>query len=230
MDVLSIVAQKGGAGKTTLTLHWAVEAERQRYGQVAIIDMDTQASATSWYERRESDSPIMLQADESNLQKALMACEDNGVDLVLIDTMPRVERPSAEAAKAADLCIIPCGPSVVDIEAIGATIEILNRVRTPGVIVLNQGRPGSNINVKAVDVLCQYELPVCPIHVMRRASLMDAFTDGRAVAEIEPNGKAADEITLSWKWIVEHLMKVKYHAQESRPRRISGKEKLGSPA
>ncbi len=41
----------------------------------------------------------------------------------------------------------------------------------------------------------------CPIPIIRRAALADAFTDGRAVAELEPDGKAASEITRSWKWL-----------------------------
>lgn len=207
MKVVTVLAQKGGAGKTTLTLHWAVEAQRQGMGKVAVIDMDTQGSASSWSKRRQSDTPIMLSANELTLGKAIKACEAEKVDLVLIDTMPRVEKPIVEAAKAADLGIIPCGPSVVDIEAIGATIEILERVGTPGSIVLNQGRPGSRINTQAVSVLCDYEMPVCPVTVMRRAALMDAFTDGRAVMEVEPGGKGAQEISRSWKWIVNQLKK-----------------------
>ena len=71
-------------------------------------------------------------------------------------------------------------------------------------MVLNQGRPGSSINEKAIAVLKQYGLPVCPAPVMRRAALADAFTDGRAVVELEPEGKAAAEITDSWTWIVKH--------------------------
>jgi len=79
---------------------------------------------------------------------------------------------------------------------------VLQETKTPGVIVLNQGRPGSTINAKAMSVLQQYDLPVCPVPIIRRAALADAFTDGRAVVELEPDGKAASEITRSWKWII----------------------------
>lgn len=92
-----------------------------------------------------------------------------------------------------------------DLEAIGATIHILQETKTPGVIVLNQGRPGSSINQKAVAVLKNYGLSVCPAQVMRRAALADAFTDGRAVVELEPGGKVAAEITQSWKWIIKQV-------------------------
>jgi len=143
----------------------------------------------------------MLVATASDLREALDACEANGMTLVLIDTPPHVEAPCREAAKLADLIVIPCGPTAPDLEAIGATIYVVQETKTPGVIVLNQGRPGSSINNKAMAVLKQYGLPVCPIPIIRRAALADAFTDGRAVAELEPDGKAASEITRSWKWL-----------------------------
>ena len=207
MKTIGILARKGGAGKSTLTLHWAVEAERQRR-RVAVIDIDPQQTSVKWSKRRlqqlGKQTPAMLVATASNLQEALEACEANGLALVLIDTPPHVEAPCREAARLADLVVIPCGPSAPDLEAISATIHVLQETKTPGVIVLNQGRPGSSINDKAMAVLTQYGLPVCPVPIIRRAALADAFTDGRAVVELEPDGKAADEITRSWAWIMKH--------------------------
>jgi chromosome partitioning protein len=208
MKTIGVLARKGGAGKSTLTLHWAVEAERQGRGKVAVIDMDPQQTSVKWSKRRlmlGKQTPAMLVASAGDLKDALTACHASGMGFVLIDTPPHVEAPCREAAKLADLVVIPCGPSAPDLEAIGATIHILQETHTPGVIVLNQGRPGSGINQKAVAVLTQYGLSVCPAQVMRRAALADAFTDGRAVVELEPGGKAATEITQSWKWIVEQV-------------------------
>ncbi len=201
MTTISILAQKGGAGKTTLTLHWAVEAYAQTGKAVAVVDTDPQGSAAAWGERRQDEAPIVLRAEAERLHDAIKACRNNEIAFVFVDTMPRVERPSLEAARLADLVVIPCGPSIVDIEAIGATVDIVQRIGNPAVIVLNQGRTGSSINDKAVAVLSQYGLPICPVHIMRRAALADAFTDGRAVRELEPSGKAAKEITESWTWI-----------------------------
>lgn len=209
MKIVSVLAQKGGVGKTTLTLHWAVEAERQGLGPVAVIDTDTQQSAAAWYRRREHQTPVVLNPPQGELQDALQACQNGGIKLVFIDTMPRIEQPSIEAAQIANLSIIPCGASIVDIDAIGATVSIVEKVARPGIIVLNQGRPGSGINEKAAHVVSQYGLPVCPVHIMRRAALADAFTDGRAVVELEPSGKAAAEITESWHWIAKQLRRAK---------------------
>ena len=132
-----------------------------------------------------------------DLKEAVDACGKGGYRLVLIDTPPHVEAPCREATHLSDLVVIPCGPTAPDVEAIGATIHILRETKTPGIIVLNQGRPGSNINEKAIAVLKQYGLPVCTVPIMRRAALADALTDGRAVVELEQTGKAASEITRS---------------------------------
>ena len=59
MDVVAIVAQKGGTGKTTLTVSLAVAAERAGH-TVAIVDLDPQASASNWGDRREADSPVVV--------------------------------------------------------------------------------------------------------------------------------------------------------------------------
>ena len=47
MKTIAILSQKGGAGKTTLAINLAVAAEHFK-NKSAIIDIDGQASATSW--------------------------------------------------------------------------------------------------------------------------------------------------------------------------------------
>lgn len=206
MHTISVLSQKGGAGKTTLVLHWAVQATREgRGGSTAVIDTDSQASASKWAQRRAESSPAVLAADETNLRRAVEACASEGFEWVFVDTMPRIERPSVEAARVADLVVIPCGPTPLDMEAIGDTIAITQRVDVPAVIVLNQCRHSSGINDQAAKVLAAYGLPICPTFVMRRASLEDAFIDGRAVVELEPGSKGAAEIATSWEWVKRHL-------------------------
>lgn len=91
MHVISLLAQKGGVGKTTLALHWAVEAHQTGHDRVAVIDMDLQASAAKWYERRHKSFPLLLRAEKDTVVDAVAACQVAGMDLVLIDTMPRAD-------------------------------------------------------------------------------------------------------------------------------------------
>jgi cellulose biosynthesis protein BcsQ len=101
--------------------------------------------------------------------------------------MPRVEDQALEVAKFANYAVIPTAPSSVDIEALEPTVDIVSKGRTARLHpLLNDCRPGSSINAQAARVLEGYGLPLCPVHIFRRASMADAFTDGRAVAELEP--------------------------------------------
>ncbi len=206
MQTIGMLAQKGGVGKTTLALHWAVCAQ-QSGSSAAIIDADTQGSAASWGRRRQHDTPAVLEVDPhgQELSQAIEACRNGGIAFTFIDTMPRIEAPSAQAARLSDLVVIPCGPTVLDIEAIGATIDIAQGVGARPVIVLNQCRHSSGINDQAAETLSDYGLPVCPVHIKRRAALEDAFIDGRAVNEVEPSGRATDEIRRSWLWLQDQL-------------------------
>jgi cellulose biosynthesis protein BcsQ len=54
MRILTIASQKGGAGKTTLTAHVAVEAERAGAGPVAVVDTDPQGSLAAWWNTRQA--------------------------------------------------------------------------------------------------------------------------------------------------------------------------------
>src|SRR6266516_3050055 len=133
MKTLGVLARKGGAGKSTLTLHCAVEDERQGEERVAVID--PQQTSVKWSKRRVQlgkQTPAMLVATATDLQEALEACEANGMTLVLIDTPPHVEAPCRETAKLVDLIVIPCGPTAPDLEAIGATIYVVQETKTPG--------------------------------------------------------------------------------------------------
>ena len=77
MKTIAFIAQKGGTGKTTLALSLAVAA--QEAGQVAvIIDLDPQATACNWGDRRKLEAPVIVDAQPARLVRALEKAEENG--------------------------------------------------------------------------------------------------------------------------------------------------------
>jgi chromosome partitioning protein len=56
------------------------------------------------------------------------------VDRVIVDTAPHAEAIAAEASRVADVVVIPSRPSVLDLEAIGPTVEIVRAVRRPAAL------------------------------------------------------------------------------------------------
>ncbi len=194
MKTIALVAQKGGTGKTTIAVSLAVEAAGRGLS-VVVIDLDPQASACRWSDRRGEDAPAVIDAQPSRLPQALAKAAQAGVDLAIVDTPARVEQAAAEAAKAADLVLIPCKPSIWDLETLQTTLELVGpRVRRAPLVVMN-AVPGQGTRaIQAAEAIRGMGLELCPSSLGQRVAFEYAAQLGRSAAEYEPDGKAASEI------------------------------------
>ncbi len=82
MRTLTIVNQKGGAGKTTTVVNLAAAlAEREK--RVLVIDLDPQASASHWFRVEDSGRGLLtLFTDGTGLRNLVRPTSTPGVDLV----------------------------------------------------------------------------------------------------------------------------------------------------
>jgi chromosome partitioning protein len=199
MKTIAIISQKGGAGKTTLALHLAVAAERA--GQTAvIIDLDPQASATSWKDSRPGETPAVVSAQSARLQAVLDAAEKGGAAFCIIDTAPHSESAALAAARAADLILIPCRPAILDLRAISNTIDLAKIAGKPVAVVLNSVPPRGSLAEEAAAAVAGYGVDVAPVQIGQRAAFMHALTVGQTAQEYEPAGKGADEVQQLYMW------------------------------
>lgn len=202
MKTLAVLSRKGGAGKTTVTLHLAVAATRR----TVILDADPQRSAADWWRSRDATSPELVEGGVADLQDIQSAAAADGVELLVIDTRPSAQEDAQEAARAADLALIVVKPTILDLRAVQATVDAVKAGRTPAAFLINQapsGRGGVEAPIvkEAIEALGGYDLPVCPVILHARASYHAALIDGRAVNETEPTGKAAKEIAALWAYV-----------------------------
>lgn len=203
MKTLAVLSRKGGAGKTTVALHLAVVAQAAGR-RVALVDMDPQRSAADWWRSRQAETPELVETDPGQLSAVVKAAKADGVDLLIVDTRPSAEADALEAATAADLALLVVKPSILDLRAVAGTVETVKRAKTPAVILLNQAPPSrgqveASIVQEARAALQGYGLPVVPVILHARAAYHAALIDGRAVNELEPNGKASAEILALWR-------------------------------
>ena len=91
MKTIALIAQKGGTGKTTLALSLAIAAEQAGVSSL-IIDLDPQATACNWSDRRGQETPLIIDAQPARLPNALEKAKEGGINLALIDTPARSEQ------------------------------------------------------------------------------------------------------------------------------------------
>lgn len=201
MKTVAILSQKGGSGKTTLSLHLAVAAHQA--GQIAVvIDLDPQASAAGWKDSRKDEIPVVISVPASRLPQALQAAEGGEADIAILDTAPHSGEVALAAAEVADLILIPCRPGILDLRAIGATARIVKLAGKPAYVVLNTVPPRApNVLADARAAVAVHGLDVAPVAMQQRAAYTHALTAGQTAQEYERDGKAGDEITALYAWL-----------------------------
>ena len=209
MKTLGIIAQKGGTGKTTLSIHLAVQASLSGL-QVLLLDMDPQASATSWWNRRREQTPELTQCRGDALAGVLQTARDRSYDLVVIDTAPHSSVDATTCARLSDRVCIPTRPAILDLDAIGPSTDLVSSVGVSANIVLNSCPPPTmfgepHIVAEAREALKVYETPVCEVAISQRVAFSHALIDGRSVSEYDRSGKAAGEIERLWRTLREEM-------------------------
>jgi chromosome partitioning protein len=200
MKIITIISQKGGAGKTTLSVHLATAAALSGYN-AAIIDLDPQGTSASWGDRRQEDAPEVVSGQAARLSFLIDAARDNGADFLILDTAPNADQTALRAAQLADVVLIPCRPSTFDLDAIQATLTLAQIAQKTSFVILNAVPPRSSIGREASDGLMSQGVQVAPVMLSQRAAYAHGVIDGRTAQEFEPNGKAADEINDLYAWL-----------------------------
>lgn len=202
MKIIAIIGQKGGSGKTTTALGLAVEATR-RGRAVAVIDLDPQATATNWSDRREvKDAPAVVSCQVVRLRQVLDAAKEQGVTLAIIDTAGKSTDAAIAAAKNADKVLMPIQPQLFDIETLHNVKEILTLAGNPAAaVVINRAAVQGKRHDETQEAAASMGFTVAPVILYQRAAHGDAGNIGQTAAEYEPKGKAAQEMAALYDYI-----------------------------
>jgi len=206
LHTVVLASQKGGSGKTTLSGHLAVEAERAGSGPVALIDTDPQGSLAAWWNARESKTPVFVKVESMELAVALSELRSAGIQLAIVDTPPAITGAISKVVSCADLVVVPTRPGPHDLRAVGATVDIAENLEKPLVFVVNAATARARITGDAAIALSQHGT-VAPVTLHHRVDYAASMVDGRTVGEVVANSKSAQEIETLWSYLEERLQK-----------------------
>lgn len=205
MKVISIISQKGGVGKTTLTTALAVEAARNGK-QTLLLDLDPQASASFWNDSRSEEAgPAVTAIPPARLEHYLKASREAGADFIFIDTPPFAKDIAYDAAKLADFVLIPAKPAVLDIIAMTRTVDLIKAFSKHAAVVLTFCPPVGRELDEAHEAISQLDIELCPVRIGNRIAFSRAQQSGQVAQEYEPQGKAAEEIKQLYEYISIHV-------------------------
>ena len=200
--IISFINQKGGVGKTTLSICTAYELSKNN--KVLLIDADPQNSVIVWSDTRDKSLPPGLSI-ASLAKKTLhrdIGSLSEGFDHVVIDTPPRLSEITRSATIASDLVVIPCTPSPYDVWASKDTLDVVKE----GTIYHENLKYVFTLNRKIINTVIGREvreaikeidedLIVLQTEIIQRMVFAESAINGLAVQEIDKEGKASKEIS-----------------------------------
>jgi len=111
-----------------------------------------------------------------------------------VDTAPQADRAAAQAAKVASLVLSPVQPSIVDLDAVDATIDVCRLVNVPTLFVLNRVPTQGAEIAGTVEAIRSRGMQVADVRWGERKAFRYPFMRGLTAQEVEPISKAAAEV------------------------------------
>lgn len=202
--IIAVVNQKGGSGKTTVTMQTGgTLALRKR--KVLIIDGDEQNSAVEWASMAPEGKPFparvfnLAAAGRKIHQEIKKYYED--YEYIFVDCPPAAESPiSKSVLLVADLALVPFIPDGLNMSAavrIRDTIEDA-QVMNPNLrslLLLNRVEGQTNLTNEVMNLLPDFNMPQSEIKLRKRTYYPETFLTGSTVHTLKSKAKdAIDEI------------------------------------
>ncbi len=193
--VITMAQQKGGSGKTTLAVNLAV-AFRRRGMTVALLDTDPQGSLGRWFmARRERLGEAGMEFSTASAWGVSYECEKlrKQVDVVLVDTPPKVDADLRPALREADLILVPVAASHVDLWATEGVLDLAARERRRVTVVLNRAKAGTRLAEEVAEAAAGLTADLAVSRIANRVIYAETLGQGLGAQE---GGRSAarDEI------------------------------------
>jgi chromosome partitioning protein len=123
--IITAANQKGGVGKSTIAVHLVTWLREQNIN-AALVDADVQGSSSVWANEVDPGTPIYRFHTADEILDEVKALTEA---IVIIDGPAGMGEVTRATLLVADMALIPCGPSVLDLRAASEAVRVLEQVR-----------------------------------------------------------------------------------------------------
>lgn len=202
--VITFANQKGGVGKSTLSLNYAYETVIRTPLRALLLDADPQGSLLNWSEKRVKELPLglnILGMPKKTIHRDIKNLRDVN-DHIIIDTPASTADITRSALLASNIVVIPCTPSEYDIWASGDTVEIVRETKIYNpelkcVFVINRKIGNTNIGKKLKDKILELgnDIHIMEAEISQRVAWAKS-ANGLFIEEIKDAHEAIKEMQL----------------------------------
>jgi chromosome partitioning protein len=200
--IIAVTNQKGGSGKTTLSMQLAGALARRGH-KVMVVDADPQGTATRWAATADDDKPfpasvVGLSAASAKVHREVKKFVDD-YDYIIIDCPPAADSPVPQSALlVADLALVPIIPSPLDMWAAVGIREVIGNVGdiNEGLksrLVINQCQPNTTLTKDALEVLPEFGIELCNTYMHQRQVYRQSAVFGQTVHDFGSKATPAIE-------------------------------------
>jgi len=196
--IISVLNQKGGAGKTTLSTN--IARQLQLNGErVLLVDSDPQGSTRDWHAASGGKLVKVVGLDRPTLDKDLEAVK-SGYDWIIIDGAPQLQKMAISAIKGSDVILIPLQPSPYDIWACSDLVDLIKARqeitdgRPQAAFIISRMIKNTVLSREVRDVLEEYRLAVFQCGTVQRVIYANSASSGQTPMDVDPDCEASHEI------------------------------------
>ena len=222
--IIVIANSKGGVGKSTIAVHLAAWLHEQGHS-VTLADCDTQQSSSEWAKEAVPNVKAVRLADPDEILDRLPALGQQ-TDFVVADGPGSNTETSRALLLRADLAIVPCKASMLEVRALAQATNVLRQAQDirggqpRAVIVLSMVGKTYRLTQDMKDAATALELPLAKTALTLRQIYADAPGQGAVVWQLGSRGKeAADEVQALFRETLPEACTVKSRRQ---PRKAAG--------